>query len=184
MLVSSLALASMSTVALAQSTDEEAEDNSIEVLLEGRGTGGYGGPEFGVGLVGGRLASRFGGRAAWQATRGFAIGAFGESIASNTALSEPVRIVDGGLFIEAAIAPRKPIHVSLEGGAGVGSVSWADESGFGFLPYAALRLDLNVVTWFRASIGPRVGAIASSAVPVENSAVTGGLDVVLKFGAF
>jgi len=179
---SSIIATSTTNLALAQGEEEEAPQ--MRALLEGRGTGGYGGPEFGIGVLGGRIASRVGGRAGWVATRNIVLGGFGEGISSNTEAGDPVRIVDGGLFLEVQIAPYEPIHVSLEGGVGVGSVSWAGESSIGLLPYGAVRLDLNVVSWFRAGIGPSIRGIASSTVPVETSAVTGGVDVVLKFGSF
>ncbi|MEO0602802.1 MAG: hypothetical protein AAF211_15270 [Myxococcota bacterium] len=177
-----LALA-LTVPAQAQDADEKPE-KEMKVLLTGRGTGGYGGPEFGVGLVGGRLATRLGGRAGWVATRSFVIGAFGEGISSTTGTGEPVRVVDGGVFLEGIIAPYQAVHASLEGGVGVGSVSWAGNGSVGVVPYAAARLDLNVVTWFRASVGPSVRGLVSSAVPTGTSRLSGGLDVVLKFGSF
>ncbi|MEN0065525.1 MAG: hypothetical protein AAGA48_25500 [Myxococcota bacterium] len=157
---------------------------TIEALREGKGTGGYGGPEFGFGLLGGRAASRVGSRAGWVATRNLIVGGFAEGINSDTEANEPVRIVDAGAFLETQIAPYQTIHASIEGGVGVGSVAWGANRAAGFLPYAAVRLEVNVVEWFRLSVGPNLRGIVSNAVPVDKSRVSGGLDVALKFGAF
>lgn len=169
----------------ARGDDAKSADNrQMDVLIEGRGTGGYGGPEFGVGLVGGRISTRQAGRAGWVATPNLVIGAFGESVSASTSVGQPIRIVDGGLFVGGIVGPYRAVHLSLEGGAGVGSVSWAGLDAVGFVPYGAVRLDLNVVTWIRASIGPQVRGIISSAVPDDTSRLAGSLDIVLKFGAF
>lgn len=173
------------TVALAQDSESETEAKPFRALLEGtRGVGGFGGSEFGVALVGGRAGYRLAARGGWLLHPSFAVGAYVESLNSTTPDARAVQLTAGGISAEALVAPRSPIHASFEVGASVGSLTWGLESQPALAPYGAVRVDLNVVPWFRASVGPSLRGLVSGAVPVGTSRVTGGLDVALRFGRF
>lgn len=160
------------------------DNDDMRFLISGKGKGGFGAPEFGVASLGGRAAYRVGGRGGWVINDAFIVGGYGESITSGNDAGELVRIVDGGIFAEVHLFPNNAIHASLDGGIAAGSVSWAGNNGAGFIPYAAARLELNVVTWLRASIGPSLRGVVSNAVPEDASRSSFGGDLLLKFGAF
>ena len=156
----------------------------MNVLIKGRGRGGFGAPEFGVVMIDGAPATRIGGRGGWVISKSLIVGGYGESITGDASTGTPYRITDGGLFVEGHVMPDSAVHLSIDGGIAAGSVRWGDDAGPCFSPYAAARLELNVVTWLRASAGPSMRTVVSGALPDDVSGLSIGGDILLKFGAF
>lgn len=164
--------------------DAHPDKDAPRTLIDGHGVGGYGAPVFGITTIDGQPAIRFGGRGGWVANRSFGVGLFGESI-STTGSGTDVSIRQGGLFLEGYLGARYPVHGVIEAGLGIGDVSWGDTNGLGFTPFAGARLELNLVTWMRASVGPSVQLlIAQDVIPDDASQLGYGGDIVFKFGAF
>lgn len=160
------------------------DKDAPRTLINGHGIGGYGAPVFGIAMVDGQPAMRFGGRGGWVTNRSIGVGAFGESLTTMPSAAEDVQIRVGGLFVEAHVAARAPVHATFEAGLGLGNVQWGDRAAFGLAPFAAARLELNLVTWMRASIGPTAQFLVADSIPAGSSPLTYGGDLVFKFGAF
>lgn len=174
----------MLTTLLMAPADAHPDKDAPRTLISGHGVGGYGGTIFGVSVLDGNPGTRFGGRGGWVANRSFGIGVFGEAF-SGTAEGVPVNSRVGGLYVEGYLAARAPVHGVIEAGVGLGDIAWGDQHGLGFTPFAAVRLELNLVTWMRAAVGPSAHMlVAQDIIPGGNFPATFGGDLVFKFGAF
>ena len=183
-------LATLAAVTVAQAADKKKDDDKHDddpprTLIQGHGIGGYGAPVVGMAMIDGQPGVRFGGRGGWVANRTFGVGAFGESMNVTSEAGEAVGWRAGGVFVEMLFAPRVPVHITADAGFGVGQLTWGDRTDIGFVPFVGARLELNLVTWMRASAGPTVQFMMADGVLPDgvNPAALGG-DVIFKFGAF
>ena len=208
--------------AMAQN-EEQSDDQELNTIFSGKKIthGGYGGMSVNYSQLGGRDALLVGARGAWIINHGIGIGIGGYGITNDIRSDlygdgSQFQLAGGygGLLIEPIIAAKSPVHVSLPVIIGAGGIAyvyspWAsagsqyenaytlDADAF-FVVEPGVELELNMVRFFRISLGAYYRYTSDVALTYYKYAIDGAHELVtenpdlkgfsfgltLKFGKF
>lgn len=163
--------------------------------------GGYGGPFVKFTSINDHFAVLVGGRGGWIINHTFVLGLGGYGLANNipSFVVGPLgqRFVDfgyGGLDVEYVFDPDRLVHLSLHTLIGGGAVRYRHELGNDvtgpsdvlFVAEPGVNLDLNVITWFRFSVGAAYRYVSGVTSGVSTNKDLSGLSAQLtfRFGKF
>lgn len=191
------------------STEDKKKEYEIKTLFGGGKTshGGFGAIMVNYTEIGDKEALLVGGRGGWIMNHGFSIGLGGYGLTNNVYYDDVIsnervqlEMGYGGLYMEATVASKWPIHLSFPILIGAGGATYvnapdssdrwssdpvADSEAF-FVVEPGVNLELNITKFFRMDFGLNYrwtqGMNLLRTKDAELEGFSGG--VTLKFGKF
>lgn len=193
--------------ATAQEDWDDDEKEMTTIFSKSHSNGGYGALSFSYTQIDGQDAFLVGARGAWIMDHSFAVGLGGQGFVNDinhhhwmdNDLNESLAGGYGGIYLEAILGPRLPVHISIPVLFGVGGIArvsdnyWEDnwihddskEDAFLVLE-PAIELEFNMTRYMR--LAGSFGYRFTSNIEMENTdpdVLEGfNMGVVLKFGKF